>query len=296
MNAFTIFLVLASTGFHAGWNLLTRKERSEHTFLLRAIFVVAVIGFVPALLTYRTLPPWPARVRVCAMLTGAFSGGYFFSLARAYGSGDFTVVYPVARSLPVLLVGAGDILRNHTPTPAGWLGMTLVALACMLTPLHSFREVRARLYFNRTLGWVLLAALGTTGYSITDKFAADIMQTGGPLFALVYGYCFYSISTVVMFLLLAIFGRQGEKRHTVGWRKPAVAGLLTYGSYFLILWSYQLVDQAGYVVAFRQFSILIGVVIAIFWFREKGALVRFTAACIMVLGLILIGLFGKAGG
>jgi len=69
--------------------------------------------------------------------------------------------------------------------------------------------------------------------------------------------------------------------------------LLTYGSYGLILWAYQLAEHAGYVVAFRQFSILIGVVIAIFWFREKGAPLRFTAACIMVGGLILIGAFGR---
>ena len=295
MNGFAIFLVLTSTFFHAGWNLFTRRERSEHTFLLRAIFMVAVLGFVPGIVAYRFITPWPSRVWFCAMLTGVFAGVYFFALARAYSSGDFTVVYPVARSLPVLMVGVGDMVRRQMPTPIGWLGMTLVAMACLFVPLHSLKEIRAKLYFNKTVGWALLTAVATTGYSLTDKFAIEAVSRG-PLSAAVYGYAFYSFATIVFFFLVTIFGRKGEDRASVGWLKPALAGSLTFGSYGLILWAYQYVGQAGYVVAFRQFSILIGVVIAILWFREKGALIRITAACLMVLGLVLIGVYGKAVG
>jgi len=296
MNTAAILLTLSSTFFHAGWNLLARKERSEHTFLLRAIFMIAAVGFIPAMLGFLILPPWPPRTWLCAGLTSLFCGTYFFALARAYGYGDFTVVYPVARSLPVLLVPLGDVLRGHPLTTLGWLGVALVATVCIFMPLHSLREIRRKHYLNRAMPWIILAAIGTTGYSITDKIAMDAVSAatgGGLLQALLYGYCFYSFSTVIMLLLCAIFGRRGENPSTVGWRKPALAGLLTYGSYGLILWAYQLADHAGYVVAFRQFSILIGVVIAIFWFREKGAPLRFTAACVMLVGLILIGAFGK---
>jgi len=131
-------------------------------------------------------------------------------LARAYGYGDFTVVYPVARSLPVLLVPLGDVLRGHPLTPLGWIGVALVASACILMPLRSLRDIRLKHYLNRAIPWIILAAIGTTGYSISDKIAIDAISAaagGGPLQALLYGYWFYAASTFIMFLLCALFGR-----------------------------------------------------------------------------------------
>lgn len=298
MTPFAAILVLASTLFHAGWNLLARKERSEHTFLLRAIAAVGLLGLAPALVAFILLPTWPPRAWLCAGLTGIFSGVYFFALARAYSHGDFTVVYPVARAVPVLLVPLGDIARGRPPTALGWLGIIMVAVACFVMPLHSLKEIHLRHYLNRTMFWVLLAALGTTAYSINDKIAIEAVATvsPGPLAALLYGYVFYALSAFVMLTLCALLGRKGETRATVGWRNPILAGFLTFCSYGLVLWAYQFVDHAGYVVAFRQFSILIGVVVAIICFREKGARLRFFASCIMVLGLILIGIFGHSTG
>ena len=291
-------LVLGSTFLHAGWNLLARRERSEHTFLLRALVVVGLAGLGPAIVGLILLPAWPVRAWVCVGVTGVCSGVYFFALARAYGGGDFTVVYPVARALPVLLVPLGDVMRGRAPTVLGWVGMALVAVACLLMPLHSLKEIHFRHYFNRTMLWVVLAALGTTVYSISDKIGMEAVATvyRGPLAALLYGYIFYGLCAIVMWGLCALLGRKGEDRNTVGWRRPMVAGLLTFCSYGLVLWAYQFAGRAGYVVAFRQFSILIGVVIAIFLFREKGARLRFVAACVMVLGLILIGVYGQAAG
>ena len=164
ISIFTIFLVLASTAFHAAWNLLTHRERCGHTFLLRAVSAVAVIGFVPAIIAYLSMPPWPREVWYCLALTSVFSGAYFFALASAYKAGDFTVAYPVARSLPVILVGIADFLRGNYPTRLGWLGMALVAVACLVTPLHSFKEIKTKLYFGEAakpclapevpLGWL----------------------------------------------------------------------------------------------------------------------------------------------
>lgn len=299
MSGFAIFLVIVSTFFHAGWNVLTRKARSERTFLMRALIVTAVLGLIPAAYGYWKYWQWPIwenKVWICACATGVFSGVYFFALAQAYSSGEFTVVYPVARALPVLLVGVGDIIRGGKPTALGWLGMTLVAFACLVVPLQSFRTIRARSYFNRNTVWVAVAALCTTGYSITDKIALDAIRPSGPFSSVRYCYLFYALSAVVYFICVKIFGRGDEDPGTVGWKRPAIAGVLTFSSYWIILWVYSLIgpeSPAAYVVAFRQFSILIGVVMGIFIFRERGALLRLAAACLMVVGLLLIGLFGR---
>jgi uncharacterized membrane protein len=60
----------------------------------------------------------------------------------------------------------------------------------------------------------------------------------------------------------------------------------------LILWAYQLSPVASYIVAFRQFSIIIGAVLAFILFKEKGFAVRISGALCITSGLILIALWG----
>jgi uncharacterized membrane protein len=50
---------------------------------------------------------------------------------------------------------------------------------------------------------------------------------------------------------------------------------------------------ASYIVAFRQFSIIIGAVLAFILFKEKGFAVRISGALCITSGLILIALWGS---
>ena len=293
MNEFAVFLVLLSTVFHATWNLLAKSQRSKHTFLHRAAIAVVLFGFAPILVLHISLPEWPSRLWLFIGLTGLFGGSYLFALARAYGSGDFTVVYPLARSVPVLLVGGADIFRGHSPTTLGWVGMALVAVACLIAPVRSLSEIGLKHYKQAALVWVILAAVATAGFSVVDNSAAELLPRG-PRSAAVYCYGFYASSMIVFTLLLRLLGRSGEDRKSVGWRRPCVAAGLTFASYWLVVWSYQIVDRAGYVVAFRQMSILIGVGLGSFLFRERGVFLRVAAAVLMISGLILIALFGRS--
>ena len=68
---------------------------------------------------------------------------------------------------------------------------------------------------------------------------------------------------------------------------------MNFGSYWLVLWAYQLEPRASYIVAFRQFSIVVGVAVAFGLFRERGLTVRVTASVLIIAGLIVIGMFGS---
>ena len=68
---------------------------------------------------------------------------------------------------------------------------------------------------------------------------------------------------------------------------------MTFTAYWLILWTYQLTQRASYVVAFRQFSIVIGVVVAFLVYHEKGVAVRLTGTLLLTIGLVLIALWGS---
>jgi len=65
-----------------------------------------------------------------------------------------------------------------------------------------------------------------------------------------------------------------------------------FGAYWLILWSYQLTTQTSYVVALRQFSIVLGVAIGVFLFKEPAPKVRVGAALMIAAGIAGISIGG----
>ncbi len=295
MNPFAAALVLSSTFLHAGWNLLARRQRAEALFFHRLLLAVVAIGLVPAAISEwhaRSLPP---AAWLYALGSGVFCGLYFLFLAKGYAASDFTVVYPVARALPVLLVGLGDALRGRYPTAMGWSGMTLVALGCLLAPQRSFRDLSPRRYLNRASIWILLTALSTVGYTLLDKMASEVV-TQGPGTAARYGYIFYLFTYIFYALFLHAAGSSSAPRHAqpdIGWRLPVIGGLFNFGAYWLVLWAYQLSERASYIVAFRQFSIVIGVILAFILYQEGGRRVRITATLLITAGLVVIGVWGR---
>ena len=276
---------------HAGWNLLARKQRNETVFFGRMILITVLAGFLPAVLSEIWAGSIPLKAWLCLLGSGLCCAMYYFCLAKAYGSSDFTIVYPVARAIPVLLLGFGDILRGNPVTLIGWVGMTLVACGCFLAPLRSFGQIDIRLYFHRSSLWIALTALGTVGYSLLDKIASETVSHG-PATAARYGYMFFLFTCVFYFCLIRLSSNGRKEANTVGWKGPFVGAIMNFGSYWLILWAYQLTRHVSYVAAFRQFSIIIGVVLAFAIYKEKGILVRLTGTVIITAGLITIALWG----
>jgi len=291
MSLFVIALVICSALTHAGWNLLARKRRCEAAFFFRMNLVIVSIGFLPAVIAEIMTQSLPTKAWLCLIGSGVFCGIYTFCLARSYELSDFTVVYPIARALPVLLVGFVDVLRGRFVTTPAWFGLLFVALGCFLAPLHSFREIDAKRYLTKASIWMVLTALGTVGYSMFDKIASEAVHRG-PATAAIYGYMFFLSAGIFYALLLFLFKRAGLKDSSVGWKGPFWAACMNFGGYWLILWAYQLSRHLSYVVAFRQLSIIFGVVLAFAIYKERCLTVRLTGAVIISAGLILISIWG----
>ena len=291
MNPLALGLIFVSTFMHAGWNLLARRQRAEALFFHRMLTASAVLGLAPALVSVALTHSLTPKVWGLAAASGVCCGLYYFFLARAYRDADFTTVYPVARALPVLLVAIGDVLRARPPTPRCWLGLALVAAGCLLAPLASLRDAALRRYLNRASLWMLLTALGTVGYTLFDKVASEAVPAG-PASAARYGYVFFVASWVVYTVLLTLSRTDLSDDVGIGWRGPSLAATLNFGAYWLVLWAYQLERQASTIVAFRQFSIVIGVVLAFAIYRERGLRVRMAGAVLITGGLVIVGLWG----
>jgi drug/metabolite transporter (DMT)-like permease len=291
MSPFVIALVLTSTFMHAGWNLAARRSGDEGVFFLRMVLTTCLLGAVPFAAYELLVGSITATIVGYAAVSGVCSGIYFLALATAYASADFTLVYPVARALPVLMLGVVDALREREPTGWGWFGMAMVAAGCVLAPLTSLGSFSLRRYFNRATLAMLFAAAGTVGYSLCDKLAGEQLRQGAAP-AASYCYLFFAMSVVPYVLLMRLFGRSLRPVVRSSWPAAIRVAVLSFGAYWLVVWAYQLSSRVSYVVAFRQFSIVIGVALAILWLRERAYPVRIAATAAITIGLVLIGLHG----
>jgi uncharacterized membrane protein len=298
LASFALVLVLLSAVIHASWNIMARSSHSETRFIRQMLPFVAAVGFVPAVVGQLLAHSMSTYTWLYVAGSGLCCAMYFQALGKAYEGADFTTVYPVSRSLPVLIVALGDSLQGHRPSLAGWGGMALVVAGCMLAPLLSLRSISLSRYFNRASVWMVITALGTVGYTLFDKRSAEILKPG-PVSAAVYCYFFYFFTFVAYWLIDRARGlplglsASGEEAtgSTRAWM-PAVAGSMSAGAYFLVLWALQLVVQASYVVAFRQSSLIIAVLMAFFFYREERHAMRLASVLVITAGLVLIKVLG----
>ena len=271
---------------------MARNSRTEGAFFDRMLPFVAAVGFLPAAIGQALTGSMTPTAWLCAAISGVFCGLYFLSLGKAYESADFTTVYPVARSLPVLLVAVGDAFRGAVPTAVGWLGMVLVVGGCLMAPLRSRRDVTLSRYWNHSSFLMVATALGTVGYTLFDKRATEVVQRG-PVSAAIYDYYFTLSSFIAYFLLARLPGARGKRAACSGplWL-PALAGMLNYTGYFLVVWAYQMVARASYVIAFRQSSLIMGVLMAFALYPQERYRIRLLAVLVITAGLLLITVFG----
>lgn len=289
MSLFTLALVLTSAAMHAGWNLLVRDKLAINMFLCLSI-VAAVLFLLPVLLLELIGPPVLAVVPYNLLLGGVFLTIYYFGMTHSYRGGDFTVAYPLARALPVLMVACAEVAMGDPPTPLGWVGISMIAAGSILIPLQSLHDLNITRYWNRTTLWILLAATGIAGYTVVDSIALRRLPNGLPV-AMRYAILEALVAGVLYFLVLRAV-REGVALPTKlgDWRLPTLATLFVFGSYSLILWAFQSDDRASYVIGLRQISIVLGVVAGAYLFRERGARLRIPAAVVITAGVVLLSL------
>ena len=127
----TIFLLISAVT-HAGWNFISKKVHPSQAFFLVSN-TIGVICVLPILFYFRSLIPLvPPAVWVLVVVSGLFLAAYLATLSGAYLSGDISIAYPLARSLPVIFIFFGHLYfwkrisdkraaHIRYPSCGGWL-------------------------------------------------------------------------------------------------------------------------------------------------------------------------------
>ena len=300
MSLPAILLITLSVVAHAGWNLFSKRQPSVAFFLFASSTSALIL--TPLLWYNRTLLAWtPRHVWLLVGMTGLFQAIYYSGVAGAYRHGDMSLAYPMLRSLPVLLITAISFAlgRGDQITGLGLIGMVTVAIGCMLLPIKSFQEVRLSNYLALCCLLALVAALGTTGYTLTDDEALRQLRMElswlSKTSITLYYIALQTLSTSLWVSLFVLIQPSERRRLRQLWqhgRKQAMlSGPVITGAYGLVLASMAYVSNVSYVAAFRQMSIPLGALLGIWLLKERPYRPKLLGIAIVTVGLILVALF-----
>jgi len=287
-------LIVISAVMHAMWNSIGKRSATGVAYYVWAMATGALIFFPLLIVNWQKVLQLPQGFWGLLLVSGLFQCMYMSGLAKAYQSAELSLVYPLARALPVLIVpvfilfiyGESSLSNTHI------VAIIMIAVGAIVLPLNKWRNWDARGYLTPAVGWAVLAAVGTAGYSLTDSAALKIMRNSGwSAFEAGSSFVILQAMTVIICMLPVLkFAFKERLQWPENKSSILLAGLFLVGTYLIVLIGMSMVDEVSYVVALRQLSIPIGVAIGVLWLKEKMSAPRLQGVSIMLVGLLLVSM------
>ena len=281
MPGSAVLLVLAAACVHAAWNALAKRARDQLVFLWSSVSLATCALFPLGLAHLPAGGLSAARPYLAATI--AIHAVYFYVLSRAYGSGDFSLVYPVARGLGVALVPIVALVAlDERLSALGTLGVGLVVAGIVGVNLRRPRG-GSGWRPGPGAGWALLTGLSICAYSVVDK--AGVARLHPLPYIAIMG------AGMSLLLLPAVWVRRSAlaAEWRGNWRSIVAASTMNLTSYLLVLFAFTL-SKAGYVVAARELSIVLSVLIGRWWLGEPPVGGRLAAAAVILAGVVCVAL------
>ena len=289
MSSHAFTLILFSALMHALWNLLVKRS-GDKTVFIWWMFVSS--GLLLNLLT--PLLPGAFPTPSPRVLLLALSGSVCFVLyhlfnGRAYRSGDLSLIYPLSQTSMLYVPLWGVALLGETLSLLGIAGILCIVAGAGCVQLRelSLAEVLRPV---RNLGNPTVQAALTAGFiyslgAVVDKLGVTIYPP------------FYFTYLLVMFMFglmsLNLLRPQYQGRIRAEWRRSRrlilLSGPIMMGSFLAFRYGLSLAP-VSYAVPVRQSSLLIGVLIGIFFLGESCGRIRLFATLMILFGIALIKL------
>jgi drug/metabolite transporter (DMT)-like permease len=287
MSLFAIGLLFLAAIFHSGWNLLVKRAGEKQAFTWWAL-VVGTVCFSPLLILY---PPFPLQIWPYLISSAIAEGAYYTILTRAYGYGDFSLVYPMARgTAPAFLALWAILFLGERPRPTGYLGLALIICGLIFVGGKAWWSLRKTTALSTSaVALALSVAVCISIYSVIDGAAVHIRHINPFSFAVAV----IGLSTV--FITPGFIWRYGSQSMFREWRANKiwiiVAGIFMLLAYMLALktYSFAQIDYAG---AIREVSIVLAAFIGWRWLGEEFGVPRFIGALLIFAGIVVIAVAG----
>jgi drug/metabolite transporter (DMT)-like permease len=278
MNLMAFALVVAAACLHPLWNLAVKRV-SGNLGVLWLGLGAAALALAPIALYIAWQAFDPAGLPYL-VTSGLIQAAYVGLLAAGYRRGELSVVYPLARGTGV----AGTaLLAGAVVEGVSGLGALGIASVCLGIVLLGLREVRRPAQAGSCL-LAVLVGFTIAAYSVVDKLGVGLIH---PVVYLA-GQTAILVVALAPFLLLC---RRQECRQA--WhnhkRTSLWVGVGATGTYLLVLAAFRQAN-ASYVMATRELSIAVAVVLGVAILKEPLSVVKAVSAAAILVGVVLVKL------
>jgi drug/metabolite transporter (DMT)-like permease len=279
-----VALVLGAAACHTAWNLIFKSQSDRAEVSLGAL-VVGVLLTSPVLAVYSlrevSLEAWGL-----ILLSGVLETAYVVLLTAAYQAGDLSLVYPIARGTPALVVVPLSVGWLGEPLSAtGLLGIGLVVVGIFAAHLPGRRATDARAGGDpaRAVVLALLTGLAISGYSFVNKLG--VQRVPVPLYAALV----FAVDAALLAVVLRARGGLRRPPARGRWKAAVAIGVLMMGAYLGVLGAMARAPLA-YVVAAREVSIVMTTAAGVLLLGEGASWRRLGGAALIFAGLVAIAL------
>lgn len=281
MEQLAYLAITASVLMHVSWNLLARHVESRCNFLWWGLLAHLLLLGPWALWSLWQDANWQTSLYTTLAITAASNTVYFLALRRAYHHAAVSLVYPIARSSPLLIAIWTLLFFDQDIGRWGWTGISISVTGLYFMAMSS-KQGDGR----HAIPWALLAALCTSIYSLSDKVAVSYLPSFGSKMG------FVTVGYLLAFLALSVTSRM-ETRQWLPRCRPKLRYLISGGlglgtAYALVIHAMGWMP-AAVAVAYTNAGIVIATVLSIFRFREMDSWrQRLGAVAVICLGLLVI--------
>jgi drug/metabolite transporter (DMT)-like permease len=272
-----VALVLLAALLHASWNAMAKSGGSPQ-FSIASYRLISAICCLPLLFVF-PIPlaeSWPMLL-VSTLIHSLF----YYTLSRAYRSGDLSQVYPLFRGLaPVLVVLGAALLANEYLPLGAMLGIALVSLGLISI---TFAGGAIGKIPPLALRWGLATSVLIAAYTVADGMGVRV--AGNPFSYIIW---LFVLEPIPIGLWLLATDRRGWFSYMCAKPVKIWAGALAAaGAYAMVIYAMS-VAPMGMVSSLRETSVIFAALIGTFLFREPFGRQRIIAATLVCCGVVVI--------
>jgi len=272
---FTVILI--ASFFHAFWNFFVKKTSADKASILILGWLSFSILLLPSFLYFENISSLDTSIWPLLFIYCCIGSAYTFLLAWGYRVTDLSTLYPIARGCGVALTTVLYFLFfDRSLSVQGLLGIISIVGGTFFIGLHSLEKVNFKGLFV-----ALMIAMCIASYSLMANYLVHKMSL---LFYLtVTSFGTSMVASAFYFKnwdkLLKTF-KENKKEILI----VAIGGNI---SYVTMLWAFTY-TKAPYVVALREFSIVVASVLAYVYLKEPFKKFKWLGVVFIFLGLVVL--------
>lgn len=282
MSTVVFLMVILAAFTHATWNYFSKKVNGDFTifwygcsFAVIILLIYTVFSIITTGFDFDGIP-----YILISVISHAI---YYLAFLYTYSRGDISSAYPIARGTGV----AGTAVVSYFVLGASISTIATIGIFTVIGGIvfiGASRSGKNRMD-TKTFLASLLAGICIFIYSIADSKGVQYVNP------IVY----ICLVDLLAYSLLAKKANKNGIRKSFNYAKKyikeaIIIGVGSSGTYIIILFAMRM-SEASYIVAMREFSVVIASILGFVFFKEKPTIFKIIGIVLITAGLFII----KAG-